>query len=155
MLSLRAAVAASALLCASAQVPSPSSLPPVPYALQQSTCYPEYQSIFHWLNAARTQEYSYDLKPLCGRDRALAVPIPGDTKNNVRRFRAGFAPRLAQVARPRHSKPRARRGAGSPVPPARSTLPSFLSGVVLFLGHRWQHQPQHLFLQPVVAADVL
>lgn len=49
---------------------------PAPSAPHVHAGYKEYLSIFHWLNADRTQEYSYDLKPLCGVDRALAVPIP-------------------------------------------------------------------------------
>lgn len=68
--------AALLLACAAAQTtvsPSPTTLPIV---LRNSVCYKEYLSIFHWLNADRSQEYSYDLKPLCGVDRVLAVPMP-------------------------------------------------------------------------------
>ena len=66
---------AALLACASAQTASPSSTPP-PVTLRQSTCYKSYLSIYHFINDAGTQEYSYNLKPLCNIDRSLAVPIP-------------------------------------------------------------------------------
>lgn len=51
---------------------------PTPPPLSSSTCYPEYQSVFHWLNSGRTEEYSYDLRTLCGVDRFFAYPIASD-----------------------------------------------------------------------------
>lgn len=74
LLALSASVA-----CAQTATASPSPTPP---PLSVSTCYPEYLTIFHWLNPSRTEEYSYDLRPLCGIDRFLAVPIPNDAAHH-------------------------------------------------------------------------
>jgi hypothetical protein len=71
-----ARVAALPLLLLAAAGASAQTPPPPP--LFASTCYPEYQSVFHWLDSDKTTEYSYDLRPLCGVDRFIAYPIPSD-----------------------------------------------------------------------------
>ena len=70
------AAASALLLClgaASAQSPTPTPPP-----LRASTCYPEYKSVFHYVDSTKTTEYSYDLRTLCGVDRFIAYPIPSD-----------------------------------------------------------------------------
>ncbi len=50
-----------------------------------SLCYPEYQSIFHWLDSSLKQEFTFDLRPLCsgsegtrasGPDLVFIQPFP-------------------------------------------------------------------------------
>jgi hypothetical protein len=72
MVSLLYLLFLAAAACAGAQ-PTPTPPP-----LQSSTCFPEYLSIFRWINNGRTQEYSYDLRTLCNVDRFIAYPIPSN-----------------------------------------------------------------------------
>jgi hypothetical protein len=57
---------------------SSSAQSPTPPPLKPSTCYPEYQSVFHFVDSTKTTEYSYDLRTLCGVDRWFAYPIPSN-----------------------------------------------------------------------------
>ena len=74
MAAAAAGAAAPLLLLALAAVVSAQS--PTPPPLLASTCYSEYQSVFHWLDSSKSTEYSYDLRSLCGVDRWFAYPIP-------------------------------------------------------------------------------
>jgi hypothetical protein len=49
-------------------------LPAAIWAQTQQSCYPDYQCIFRWQDNARTEEYSWDIRPLCrppGQVRSL------------------------------------------------------------------------------------
>lgn len=71
MASLLSAVLFLAAAARAGAQPTPTAPP-----LYPSTCFAEYLSIFHWIDNGRTQEYSYDLRTLCGVDRFIAYPIP-------------------------------------------------------------------------------
>ena len=71
-----AALSAAAMLLLS--LGSSRAQSPTPPPLQASTCYPEYQSVFHFVDSTKTTEYSYDLRTLCGVDRWFAYPIPSN-----------------------------------------------------------------------------
>ena len=46
-------------------------------AARAAVCFDEWQCIFHWLDAAKTTEYSYDLRPLCvANDRVFSITTP-------------------------------------------------------------------------------
>ena len=48
-----------------------------PRGARAAVCFDEWQCIFHWLDAAKTTEYSYDLRPLCAAsDRVFSVTTP-------------------------------------------------------------------------------
>ena len=75
MAAAAAAAATPLLLLALAAVASAQS--PTPPPLLASTCYSEYQSVFHWLDSSKSTEYSYDLRPLCvANDRVFSVTTP-------------------------------------------------------------------------------